>query len=263
MDFVVRHPRGSAEFFAAAIRGAIPGVSRVTFGGFNQDIDTGSTPEDIWGGDGLIPRPSAAESWEIVSSNASDAIGGTGARTVTITTLDGSYAPVTQTVILNGTTAVALSGTHRFLNVGNVATAGSGGAPAGTLTIRVAGGGAARGYIGTDGSLNQAKYTVPNGFTLELHSTVFALRTVSGTTESVIMAFVVTNQAGRSLSSVRFPLAITGANIYRHEIAAGLVPFNRLTARTEVSIRGTLVTANNVVADASTIGLLYDNSLWP
>lgn len=261
-SFVRRNPRGSAEYMHAALRGVIPGVRRVIFGGTNTDLDTASVPEDIWGGDGLIPRPTTAESWEIVSSSANDAAAGIGARTVVLTTLDGSYAEVTQVVTLNGLTAVALAGSHRFINSGRIATAGSNGGGVGTLTIRVAGAGAARAYIGTEGLLNQAKFTVPAGHYLDLHSIIIGVR-ASGGTESGVFTIVNHNSAGLRTSAVRFPLFVAGANLYRHELAGGLVPINTLQERNETQIRGIIVTQNNTQMDASVIGLMYQRALWP
>lgn len=168
--------RGTSEFMRLALTGQVPGVTRIVFGGLNNDIDTATLPEDVWGGDGLIPRPAADESWEIVGG-VNDTAAGTGARTVSITTVDNSYATTTQTVTMNGTTAVPLTGQHRFINIGSVLTAGSLGKPSQPLIIRVAGGGAIRGYIGTEGFLNQAKFTVPANFRLELMSTTLGLRT--------------------------------------------------------------------------------------
>ena len=260
--FVRRYPRGSAEYLHAALRGVIPGVRRVVFGGTNADVDTASVPEDIWGGDGLIPRPAAAESWEIVSSSASDAAAGTGARTVVLTTLDGNYGEVTQTVTLNGITAVALAGTHLRINAGRVATAGSNNGAVGTLTIRVAAAGAARAYIGTEGLLNQAKYTVPAGYSLDLHALVIGVR-ASGGTESAVFTVINHSAAGLRSAAIRFPLFVAGTNVYRHEVAGGRVPINTITERGETQIRGTLVTQNNTSLDASAIGLLYQRPLWP
>lgn len=246
----------------AALRGVIPGVRRVVFGGTNTDIDVLTQPEDIWGGEGLIPRPASAESWEIVSSSANDTAAGTGARTVALTTLDANYAEVVQTVTLNGLTAVAFTGTHRFANFGRVAAVGSNGAAVGTLTIRVAGGGAARAYIGSEGLLNQAKYTVPAGYSLDLHALLVGVR-ASGGTESGVFTIVNTNSAGVQSSALRMPLFVAGTNVYRHEIGGGRVPFNTLSEMTETQVRGIIVTQNNTQMDASAVGLLYQRALWP
>lgn len=257
--------RGTPEFISAALRGKVLGVRRIVFSGYNTDIDVATDPEDIFPAveTTLIPAPSSAESWEIVSDNVNDTAAGTGARTVSITTLDGSYAEVTQTITLNGTTAVALTGTHLRINSATVVTAGSGGVNTGLLTIRVSGGGAARAYLSAgDGILNQCKYTVPAGHTLDLHTAVFGL-TTSTASEAARLIFVASNSAGRQLNVVRIPLFANGASLYRHEVGDSILPFNSVSATSEFTVRASSVTQNNTQVDASVLGLLYDNSLWP
>lgn len=86
----------------------------------------------------------------VSSSNVNDTAAGTGARTVTITYYTSAGAgPFTETVTLNGTTAVAtVSTTICYIEKIVVASVGSGGSNAGTISLFVnnAGGG---GTIGT------------------------------------------------------------------------------------------------------------------
>lgn len=262
--FLRRHPRGTSTFMAAALRGVIPGVRRVVFTGANTSVDIASVPEEVWGGSGLVPIPAADESWEIVSSSAADAAAGIGARTISITTLGGDYAELNQTISLNGTTPVALAGVHRFINSANLLTAGSSGVVDGTITIRVAGAGATRGFISVDGLLNQCKYTVPAGYTLSLHNALVGVRTQGGGgQESVVFGFMVVNNAGRRLTPVRLPISISGSNLYRHEVLGGLSPFNIVAQRVQFSIGVVSVSQNSTQVDASVLGLLFQNSIWP
>lgn len=73
----------------------------------------------------------------IKSSSASDTSAGTGARTITITYYDQTGAgPFTETVTLNGTTAVNLSNTnHCFIEKIAVATVGSNASNVGTISL--------------------------------------------------------------------------------------------------------------------------------
>ena len=244
-----------------ALRGLIPGVSRIVLTGANNDVDVATTPEDVWGGDGLIPRPSSDESWEIVGGG-DDTAAGTGARTVSLTTMSGAYVHQTQTITMNGAVAVPLTGVHRFINIGAVLTAGSLGGPSQPLVIRVAGGGAVRAYISTEGLLNQAKFTVPDGFTLALHSASIGIRTNTGA-EGSTFTLAITNEAGRVLQTLRLPTFSAGVSYIRHEVAGALLPFTRISARNECSLRGLVTTANNTQLDAAILALLYDNALWP
>lgn len=257
--------RGTPEFLAQAFAGKIAGIRRVVIAGYNSDVDVATAPEDIFPAieSTLIPRVTVAESWEIVSSDPNDTAAGTGARTVSLTTVNGSYAEVTQTVTLNGTTAVPLTGTHIATNAGLVISTGSGGTNAGLLTIRVAGGGAARAYISPgDSVLNQCKFTVPAGHTLELYSSLMGLIT-SGGVESARFLFVITNPAGRTINTVRIPLFANGVSLYRHELGGGLLPYNTIAAMNETLIRVSAVTQNNTAVDAVVLGLLYDSNIWP
>ena len=133
--------------------------------GRNPDVDTAA--EDLYDGGGDFPYASAAETLEIVSSSTADDGDpiGTGARTATVEGLDGSYNPLSQTVTLDGTTAVILTGGD-YLRVFSIKvnTAGSGGTNTGTLTLRVSSGGATRAIVlPTAGRSEIAVYTIPAG----------------------------------------------------------------------------------------------------
>lgn len=75
---------------------------------------------------------------QILSSSAADTAAGTGARTVKITYLDQTGAgPFTETLTLNGTTAVNTVNTNIcYIEQMEILTAGSGGVNAGTITLR-------------------------------------------------------------------------------------------------------------------------------
>ena len=76
--------------------------------GRNPDVDTGTTPEDVWDFGGLYPFPAAALATTIVSGSVNDAAAGTGMRTARVFGLDSSYNEIQEDVTLNGTTPVAL-----------------------------------------------------------------------------------------------------------------------------------------------------------
>lgn len=259
--------RGTPEFLTAAILGKIVGVRRVVFTGYNPDVDIATAPEDLFPAlaTGTIPRVTVAESWEIVSGSANDTAAGTGARTVTLTTLNSSYVEVTQTVTLNGTTAVALTGTHLAVNAAIVTLpVGSSGVNEGLLTIRVAGGGADRAYLSAnDGTLNQCKFTVPAAHTLEIYKAVVGL-TTGGGTENARFTFLSTDAVtGLKRSTVRLPLYASGTSLYALEVGGGLVPFATLAQKTEAQVRIVSVSQNNTMVDAVAFGLLYDSAIWP
>lgn len=102
----------------------------------------------------------------IVSSSANDTAAGTGARSVTVTYLDQTMAgPSTVTVNLNGTTPVSLTSGMCYIEKIVVATVGSGGTNAGTLTLKT-GGAATVGTVGVGSSQTfWAHHYVPTGKT--------------------------------------------------------------------------------------------------
>lgn len=82
-------------------------------------------------------EPASAAAFSIKSSSASDTAAGTGARTVRVQWMSGTFgALTTETVTLNGTTCVNSSATTaRFFEAADVLTVGSSGANAGILTL--------------------------------------------------------------------------------------------------------------------------------
>lgn len=111
----------------------------------------------------------------VVSSSASDASAGTGARTITITYYDSTGSgPFTEVATLNGTTAVNLVSTnHCFIEKIAVTTVGSGASNAGTITLKTgaAGAGTTVGTIAINDNLTfWAHHYIPSGKTNNLTS---------------------------------------------------------------------------------------------
>jgi len=106
----------------------------------------------------------------IVSTSANDAAAGTGARTVKITYFDATGAgPFTETVTLNGLTAVNTVGTNiALIERMDVLTVGSGGGNVGTINLMtgLAGAGTVIGSIAAgDNQTNWVHHYVPTGKT--------------------------------------------------------------------------------------------------
>lgn len=124
--------QGTFEPFGLQVsRGQIQGHSSVIVFGYNPDVDT--SEESVWPDGGTVPHPTVASVLKISSSSTDDASAGTGARTVFIQGLDGSYNVVSETVTLNGQTAVNTTNSYLYVNNFYVVTAGSGGANAGVI----------------------------------------------------------------------------------------------------------------------------------
>jgi hypothetical protein len=177
---------GTYEPFELQVsRGQIQGHSVVTIAGYNSDVDTAwemITPI------GDLAYAAAALQMTVSSSSANDTSAGTGARTVLIAGLDANYAAITETVTLNGQTAVTTTNSFLRINSMLVTTAGTGLANAGTIYIgsgTVTSGVPATIYNVIAAGFNNAtssQYTVPAGYTGYLAVARIGLAQDAGTT---------------------------------------------------------------------------------
>lgn len=155
-----------SDYYLEAARGNISGVSMIAFSSRSTEI-TNTGFSDVWALPGNLVFPTGAESWEVVSDNANDTAAGSGLQTVLITSLDTDFVEQSQIVTMNGTTAVALTGTHyRAVRMVGLTFGGVGplGVTTGKITLQVSGGGAVRDAIPADGTLcTNSHYTVPAG----------------------------------------------------------------------------------------------------
>jgi len=149
--------------------------------GFNPDID--NTLETVWAQGGLYSYLSAATVLKISSSSTDDTSAGTGARTVTISGLDANYDEISETITLNGQTAVNSTLSYLRINRMVVRSAGTGGqnagviyAGTGTVTTGVPANKYATIAIGDNQTL-MALWTVPRGYTAYLTQTDVTLAT--------------------------------------------------------------------------------------
>ena len=196
---------------------------------FGQNQAVGNSVETIWEEGGLYVYPPSATTMTVSSSDANDTSAGTGARTIQISGLDGSYNEVSETIIMNGQTAVTTSNTYLRVNRALVLTAGSGGANAGIIYVgtgTVTAGVPVNKYTTINGDgLNQslqAFWTVPAGYTAYIYQTNISTGNSSSTpavlkTILVIRPFggvfntkeVITLTDGNHLQNYNFPIKVT------------------------------------------------------
>lgn len=163
---------------------SVPGCSKVTLRGRNAAISNAA--ETVWSPGATFARLTTGTALEAVSSSANDTAAGTGARTIVVEGLDGSFLPVIETVTLAGATPVALANTSLIaVNRVRIATAGSGLTNAGTIDVRVIAGGVIKRQIsvGTTLGLGQDAdfiFTVPAGYVALLGDVHFSASTVTG-----------------------------------------------------------------------------------
>ena len=139
---------------------------------FGYYASVGTALTDIWNTGGVRGWGTSAESLEVLSSSTNDTAAGNGARQVTIYGLDANWEEQETVVTLNGTSAVSVATTFIRTHRALVTQRGSySSANDGTITIRIASGGATRLQIpvdGTAGGLGRSQsshYTIPAGKT--------------------------------------------------------------------------------------------------
>jgi len=163
--------QGATEPFDLQVaRGQIQGHSNFCQFGINTNV--GQSAETIWIGSSVYSFPASASVMKISSSSADDvATTGTGAWTISIEGVDADYAAVSETVSLNGQTAVNTTNSYLRVNRILVLTAGTGNSSAGTIyagTGTVTAGVPAVVVNQTGSASNESEsafYTVPAGYT--------------------------------------------------------------------------------------------------
>jgi len=247
---------GNTEPFELQVsRGHIEGHRNVTVFGFNSDVDT--SQETIWPQGGMIPHPAAALQMTVSSSNANDTSAGTGARTIVVQGLDASYDEVTETVTLNGQTAVTMSSSLIRVNYAYVASAGSGSSAAGDIYIgtgTVTAGVPATVYQVIKYDYNStitAHFTVPAGYIGYLSQGLFSAGQSSGATP-VEGRLLTTGPNG-----VRLTAAVTTVNngvadyVFEYPVA--------IPEKTDIEATGVGTAANNAASAMFIILLVRTN----
>jgi hypothetical protein len=165
--------QGAYEPFELQVaRGQVDGHKALFKFGINGDV--GTSVETVWAQGGIYVYPASATVMKISSSSADDAAAGTGARTISIAGLDANYNEISETVILDGQTAVNTVNSYLRISRMFVVTAGSGATAAGTIyagTGTVTSGVPATVYGMIALGANQTQmafWTVPAGYTLYL-----------------------------------------------------------------------------------------------
>jgi len=234
----------------------LPGWSIFIMNGNNDDLDTAAIPEDIWEAGGIYPLQATAQLLEIVSSSAADAAAGLGARTVKITGLNALYEVITETLTLNGVTAVATVNAYLRINEFKVVTVGATGYNVGTVTLRLASAGVSQSVIGVatglgDGVAHTGVYTVPLGLkAYPLMMTVSLLNEVPG---SALVHLRVKEFNTSWFVRRQFGLNSTGgSNVLFNP------PFftNPFPEKTDLKFTAVTSTANNMGISATLVGYL-------
>jgi len=234
------------DYYLEVLRGNVTGQQIVLMQGSNPDVDLAAA-ENLWDIGGILVYATANEQWAIRSSDANDTLLGTGAQQVTVTYLDDLYVEQTEIVDLNGTTSSSLPVANGFRAISaKVTSVGSGGQNAGTITIRVQGGGDQR--IGIEIGANRSLhgfYTVPAGKTAYV---IYAFSTIAKGKDATVDVKVTQGDDGIFFRQVP-------SEIYQNSITISPVaPFGPLIEKTDINFLCT--TENNNTRVNSTLQLL-------
>jgi len=191
-------------------RGQISWHRSIVVFGYNADVDT--AVETVWPHGGILTFPAAALQLSVSSGSANDTANGTGARTVYLEGLNANHNVISETVTLNGQTAVTTTNSYLHINNCYVMTAGSGNSAAGTIyfgTGTVTAGVPATVYDVIQLDYNSritGSYTVPAGYTAYVSQGLFSSGQVSGS--NAVTGRLMT----RGVNDIRLTAAIVTVN---------------------------------------------------
>lgn len=248
-----------SNYSERVIRNQVAGVTRTAALGICTVAAAGAVSADIWSGAAVYPFMTAATSLEVLSSSASDTAAGIGMQNVTITGLDASYNPITSTVSMNGTTVVAIpTQFFRINNVrGNLITPVTGSQTnIGTITIRDAGGGTTRAIIPIGiGASQQAIYTAPAGFTLDVLSLEIQIASSAGGATRGADVYLVFRQSNGYVFTPRL-ISATDTQPYALNTQTGI----SVTEKTDFFVRVVYTSNTTMKVGASWEAHLYKNT---
>ena len=130
--------------------------------GYNEDIDTGSSPEVIAAYGGTFQYITSGETLDIVSSNADDTLLGTGAQRILIWGVDENWEEQQEVVEMNGTSTVTT--VTQWIGINRVAIfkAGTGAKNAGDINLKATVSGVTLAEVPTgEGTTQQMVFYVP------------------------------------------------------------------------------------------------------
>jgi hypothetical protein len=202
--------RRHEDFPLQVARGQIPGHRNVTVFGFNPDVDTAQL--SVWPLPSLISFPATALQMTVSSTSANDASGGTGARTVVVQGLDANYNEVSETVTMNGQTAVTMTNALLRVNYASVVTTGSGNSAAGDIYVGT--GTVTAGVPATVYDIIKFDYNVSTtgSFTVPAGHTAYVSQGLFSAGQSVGSSPVQGRLLTRGLDNIRRTAAVTTVN---------------------------------------------------
>jgi len=163
----------------------ISGMTAFRRMGHNADV--GTTYETVWVSSSAYTYLTSADTIDVVSDSAADDAAGTGARTLYIEGLDGDYNVQSETVSMDGATAVETANEYLRIFTARCETAGTGGVNAGVITV-------------ADVTTSTALATIPAG----IGKTQQSIWTVPADKTGIILGWVIGDIAGKATTFALF-----------------------------------------------------------
>lgn len=242
----------NTDWLTEVSRGNVPDAIRLTKSGINNDVDTGTSPEDIWDGGGVWVAPTTSRIHAIVSTSVNDTSAGTGARTIYIRGISGGNI-TTETVTLNGTTPVNTVNSYTMIDYMYVATSGSGETNAGVITATAATDATITAQINVNGT-NQTQMAitqVPTGYSYYVYNWDSEMYQATATSTADI--YFKTKLTGGVWLTRRVSFLSNSGNSAKDD---NFAPPLKIEAGSYVKVTCNSVSANNTTISASINGAL-------
>jgi len=231
--------------------GLIQNVSALFKFGVNPDIDTGTTPEDIWEGGGEYPFPAVAGTISIVSDSIDDDISGVGAQTIRVSGLSAEYEMLEEIVELDGINPVVTLGVYLRCHRATVINSGTDETNAGKITGSINGDDVF--IINPEtGQTLQTIYTVPKDHALALDKLFVSIQKKS----SAIGTFYFQIRPVGGSWNTKQTIGVNSNGSSSFERGA-FSPFT-IPEKTDIRIRCFDISANDTQVAAGFDGLLYN-----
>jgi hypothetical protein len=214
---------GTTDFNDQVAIGAVDGFKVWNKFGYNLDVDIGTEVVAEFGG--TFTPMAAAETMSVVSTDANDTSGGTGATAVLISGVANDYTPLEELVFLNGVTPVLSVGSFRAINRVVIYLAGSLGANAGRITVTSSSGAVIQASIPAgDGTTQQCIFTTTDTSSMLIKSLyINALRQAGGIDPVLTIRGLVYSDVSKTTYEVFRTLLDTG--VENHVTFAQEIPF--------------------------------------
>ena len=252
---VLGSSQGIQDINSAIALGLVAGKRVAFYTGVNNDIDTGSVPEDITDFGGVYTGFNAvlAERLDIVSSSADDTdVTGSGAHKMTVTGLDINYGEISEVVSLDGLNVVKTVNTYLRVNGPDSITAGD--TNVGNITLTQETSGIQMDYMSAGiGRIRKCAFTVAAGKDFLITNAVGSnVATVSGSI--AIVTSLLRKFGGVFVQGLPFDLS-SGQGVANIDLST---PPLIVPEKADFVLRCISVANNNSAVSFSLAGTLHD-----